>query len=143
MAETIPNEMRALVLPAPGKLEIQNGTSAPAPITEVLCKVRGVAICGSDPEILRGDLAGTWPPEYPFIPGHEWSGQVVAVGRGVVDLQRWGSRGGSSAQGVRRLQQLHGRSLHDLRKLWASRDLVNGTTDSSRKGRTRNTSRFR
>jgi L-iditol 2-dehydrogenase len=46
-----------------------------------------VAICGSDPEVIRGDLAGTWPPAYPFIPGHEWSGEVVALGPGVVDVK--------------------------------------------------------
>jgi len=86
MAEVIPSTMRALVLPAPGKYEIQEVPVPQPEAGEVLCKVRGVAICGSDPEILRGDLAGRWPPAYPFIPGHEWSGQVVAVGPGVVNL---------------------------------------------------------
>lgn len=87
MAEMIPKIMRALVLPSPGRFEIQE-VPVPRPgAAEVLCKVRGVAICGSDPEILRGDLAGKWPPAYPFIPGHEWSGQVVALGPGVVDLK--------------------------------------------------------
>ena len=87
MAEMIPDKMRALVLPAPGKYEIQEVPVPQPEAGEVLCKVRGVAICGSDPEILRGDLAGRWPPAYPFIPGHEWSGQVVAVGPGVVNLK--------------------------------------------------------
>lgn len=87
MAEIIPNTMRALVLPAPGRFEIQTVPVPQPDDYEVLCRVRAVAICGSDPEILRGDLAGTWPPHYPFIPGHEWSGEVVALGRGVVDLQ--------------------------------------------------------
>ena len=87
MAEMIPKKMRALVLPAPGRHEIQEVPVPRPEAGEVLCKVRGVAICGSDPEILRGDLAGRWPPAYPFIPGHEWSGQVVAVGPGVVNLK--------------------------------------------------------
>jgi L-iditol 2-dehydrogenase len=87
MTEMIPKKMRALVLPAPGRHEIQEVPVPHPEAGEVLCKVRGVAICGSDPEILRGDLAGRWPPAYPFIPGHEWSGQVVAVGPGVVNLQ--------------------------------------------------------
>ncbi len=86
MSLIIPPAMRALVLPSPGQFAVQT-VPVPQPQTgEVLCKVRGVAICGSDPEILRGDLAGTWPPAYPFIPGHEWSGQVVALGPGVVNL---------------------------------------------------------
>jgi len=87
MAETIPGTMRALVLPGPGKFEVQEVPVPRIEAGEVLCKVRGVAICGSDPEILRGDLAGSWPPAYPFIPGHEWSGEVVAVGPGVVNLR--------------------------------------------------------
>ena len=72
MAETLPGKMRALVLTAPGKFEIQDVPVPRIDAGEVLCKVRGVAICGSDPEILRGDLAGSWPPAYPFVPGHEW-----------------------------------------------------------------------
>ena len=81
-----PEQMRALVLTAPGAFEIRT-VPAPRPGPgEVLCRVGAVAICGSDPEIIRGGLAGTWPPRYPFIPGHEWSGQVIAAGAGVVDL---------------------------------------------------------
>ena len=86
-ASTFPKEMRALVLTSPGKFEVQTVAAPRAPeVGEVLCKIRAVAICGSDPEIIRGDLAGTWPPVYPFIAGHEWAGEVVAVGSGVVDL---------------------------------------------------------
>jgi L-iditol 2-dehydrogenase len=83
----IPTSMKAIVLPTPGKFEVQSVPVPRAGLGEVLCKIRAVAICGSDPEILRGDLAGTWPPSYPFIAGHEWSGEVVAVGEGVVDLK--------------------------------------------------------
>lgn len=86
MTETIPKNMRALVLTSPGDFEIQEVPVPPVAAGEVLCRVRSVAICGSDPEIIRGDLAGYWPPSYPFIPGHEWSGEVVAVGEGVRSL---------------------------------------------------------
>jgi L-iditol 2-dehydrogenase len=86
-SQTVPDQMRALVLTSPGAFEIQT-VPVPRPgAGEVLCKVGGVAICGSDPEVIRGDLAGTWPPAYPFTPGHEWSGEVVAIGPGVVDLE--------------------------------------------------------
>ena len=85
-SQVLPQTMRALVLTSPGKFEIQT-VPVPRPgAQEVLCKVGAVAICGSDPEIVRGDLAGTWPPAYPFTPGHEWAGEVVATGPGVVDL---------------------------------------------------------
>jgi L-iditol 2-dehydrogenase len=83
----IPETMQALVLPKPGKFEVREVPVPPPGPQEVLCQIRAVSICGSDPEILRGDLAGRWPPSYPFIPGHEWSGEVVAVGEGVVDFK--------------------------------------------------------
>jgi len=84
MIEATPSEMNALVLTSPGKFEIQRvAVPTPGP-GEVLCRIRAVAICGSDPEIIRGDLAGTWPPSYPFTPGHEWAGEIVAIGPEVV-----------------------------------------------------------
>ena len=80
MKSVVPEAMQALVLTSPGKFEIQR-VQVPVPVHgEVLCRIRAVAICGSDPEIIRGDLAGVWPPSYPFTPGHEWAGEVVAVG---------------------------------------------------------------
>jgi L-iditol 2-dehydrogenase len=86
MKVEIPDTMRALVLPAPGEFEIREvPVPQPGP-QEVLCRIRGVAICGSDPELVHGGLAGYWPPSYPFIPGHEWAGEVVAIGPGVTHL---------------------------------------------------------
>jgi L-iditol 2-dehydrogenase len=87
MAPIVPNRMQALVLTSPGAFEVR-AAAVPTPgPQEVLCRIRGVAICGSDPEIIRGDLAGIWPPAYPFTPGHEWSGEIVAVGDGVLDFK--------------------------------------------------------
>jgi len=83
MSDIQEKSMNALVLTSPGKYEIGK-ISVPVPGPgEVLCRIRAVAICGSDPEIIRGDLAGIWPPSYPFTPGHEWSGEVVETGDGV------------------------------------------------------------
>jgi len=82
-----PNTMKALVLTSPGKFEIQNVPIPQPGAGEVLCRIRAVAICGSDPEIIRGDIAGTWPPYYPFTPGHEWSGEIVKVGPDVFDFE--------------------------------------------------------
>lgn len=55
---------------------------------QVKCRVRAVSICGTDAHLMRGDYAGFWPPSFPFIPGHEWSGDVVAVGEGA-ELLGW------------------------------------------------------
>ena len=83
----IPKKAKACVLTGPGQFEIRDVEVKKPEKHEVLCKIRAVAICGSDPEIIRGDLAGTWPPSYPFIAGHEWAGEVVAVGEDVHDFQ--------------------------------------------------------
>jgi len=55
---------------------------------EVLCRIRAVAICGTDPEIVNGSLQNRgWPPHFPFILGHEWAGEVVEVGEGVSEFE--------------------------------------------------------
>ena len=46
---------------------------------EVLVAARSVGVCHSDIELLEGRYI--IPFEYPLIPGHEWSGEVMAVGR--------------------------------------------------------------
>ncbi len=48
---------------------------------EVLVALRSVGICHSDFELLEGRYI--IPFEYPVIPGHEWAGEVVEVGRDV------------------------------------------------------------
>jgi L-iditol 2-dehydrogenase len=48
---------------------------------EVLATLRSVGICHSDFELLEGRYI--IPFEYPIIPGHEWAGEVVEVGRNV------------------------------------------------------------
>lgn len=80
MNKQIPATMKALVLTGPRAFEIREvPVPAPGP-HEVLCRVRAVAICGTDPEVVAGGFPGYWPPAYPFIPGHEWAGEVVALG---------------------------------------------------------------
>jgi L-iditol 2-dehydrogenase len=78
--------MRALVLHAPHDFAVED-VSRPEPGPyEVLCRVRAVAMCGTDPHIISGDFPGFWPKEFPFIPGHEWCGEVVELGPGAADL---------------------------------------------------------
>lgn len=84
----IPETMKAVVLKAYDELEVvEMPVPKPGP-GEVLCRIKAVAICGSDPKMIHGGYAFTnWPPYYPFVMGHEWSGQVVAVGEGVDEFQ--------------------------------------------------------
>ncbi len=73
--------MEALVLTAPHEFEIRDVPRPEPGTNEVLCRVRAIAICGTDAEIIEGGFPGRWPRGYPFIPGHEWAGEVVAAGR--------------------------------------------------------------
>ena len=44
----------------------------------MLVAARSVGVCHSDIDLLEGRYI--IPFDYPLIPGHEWSGEVVAVG---------------------------------------------------------------
>jgi L-iditol 2-dehydrogenase len=47
---------------------------------EVLVRVKAAGVCGTDVHMWEGtNTEGT----FPFVPGHEWSGEVVKVGRQV------------------------------------------------------------
>ncbi len=55
---------------------------------QVIVRVRGVGICGSDLALLSGKRRA---PAYPWVPGHEAFGDVVMTGDGV-DRTRLGQR---------------------------------------------------
>ena len=74
--------MQALVVLEPERFEIQEvPVPEPGPM-EVLCRVKAVSICGTDSHLIAGDYPGFWPPAFPIIPGHEWSGEIVKLGPG-------------------------------------------------------------
>jgi L-iditol 2-dehydrogenase len=80
--------MQALVVLEPNRMEVRE-VPVPVPGTnEVLARVRAVSICGTDAHLIRGDYPGSWPPAFPFIPGHEWAGEIVELGQGV-ELYGW------------------------------------------------------
>jgi L-iditol 2-dehydrogenase len=89
--------MEALVVHEPDRFSIENVPRPEPGENELLCKVHAVAICGTDPHIIRGDFPGFWPKEFPFIPGHEWAGEVVEVGPGA---ERFGWRAGTRVAGT-------------------------------------------
>jgi L-iditol 2-dehydrogenase len=79
--------MDALVLVGAGEFEVDTVAVPEAGRHEVLCEVHSVAICGTDKEIISGNfLKKGWPRGYPYTPGHEWSGVVVAAGEGSAEL---------------------------------------------------------
>lgn len=76
--------MRAAVVEQPGKLGVQQvDDPAPGP-REVLVQVDACGICGTDIHILDGESPLA---RYPLVPGHEFSGEVVAVGSQVEHLR--------------------------------------------------------
>jgi L-iditol 2-dehydrogenase len=97
VAAAATKDMAALVLTAPHEFSIER-VPVPRPSSnEVLCRVRAIAICGTDAEIIEGSFKGRWPRAYPFIPGHEWSGEVVASGE---VAERYGFVSGTRVAGT-------------------------------------------
>jgi len=89
--------MEALVVIEPSVLEIhQIPIPVPGP-NEVLARVRSVTICGTDAHLIHGDYPGFWPPAFPFTPGHEWAGEIVALGEGA---QKYGWNIGDRVAGT-------------------------------------------
>lgn len=78
--------MQALVVLEPNVLEIQDKPIPEPGHNEVLARVRSVSICGTDAHLIHGDYPGFWPPAFPFTPGHEWAGDIVALGPGAEAL---------------------------------------------------------
>ena len=76
--------MRALVITAPGRAEVQE-VSAPTPGRgEVVVDVDRAGICGTDIEIFHGEMAylRSGHARFPMRIGHEWTGVVASVGEG-------------------------------------------------------------
>ncbi|MEV2246567.1 zinc-dependent alcohol dehydrogenase family protein [Streptomyces sp. NPDC049970] len=74
--------MRAAIVEAPGKVSV---TTVPDPTPgprEVVVSVASCGLCGTDLHILQGEFA----PSLPLVPGHEFAGEIVGVGRDVTEL---------------------------------------------------------
>ena len=75
--------MRAAVITGPGLVEV---TTIPDPTPgpkDVIIDVASCGICGTDLHILEGEFVET----FPIVPGHEFAGEIVAVGSEVTDLR--------------------------------------------------------
>lgn len=69
--------MRAVVIDGPGRVGCRE---VPDPVPgqgEIVVTVRAAGICGTDLHLLAGDLPYD---HFPLIPGHEFCGEVAAVG---------------------------------------------------------------
>lgn len=75
--------MKALVIEEPNRVCIKD-VPVPTPVyDEVLIRVAAAGFCGSDVHIFKGEHVAS----YPVIPGHEFSGTVVACGNAVRNFQ--------------------------------------------------------
>lgn len=98
--------MKALVIQGPNRFQM---SEIPAPATgpdEVLIDVLAGGICGTDLEILRGNMVyfTNGAASYPVTPCHEWTGVVSAVGRDVRRFSAGDRVVGEVSIGCRRCQ---------------------------------------
>ena len=77
--------MKALVLKGPGEAVVTELEQPSINPEDVLIRSRAVGICGSDVELYRG-IRPEGYYRYPIIPGHEWAGEVAAVGERVQNI---------------------------------------------------------
>ena len=82
-----PTSVRSVLLPGPREVAV---VQRPAPVPgpgDLLVRVRLLGLCGTDLGFYDGSSSYLHDglAAYPFVPGHEWTGEVVAVGAGVED----------------------------------------------------------
>ena len=74
--------MKSVVFCEPDKLVVEDRPIPEVGEYDVLVKVHACGICGTDVHILHGEHI----VEFPVIPGHEFSGEVVEIGSEVVNV---------------------------------------------------------
>ena len=75
--------MQAVVIDRPGDVDVgEVADPAPGP-DEVVVAVRACGICGTDLHLADGEFSLA---RYPLVPGHEFAGEVVAVGSNVSNI---------------------------------------------------------
>ncbi|GAB3957158.1 hypothetical protein GCM10027614_71840 [Micromonospora vulcania] len=70
------------MITAPGKVEVTTVEDPTPGRREVVVRVAACGLCGTDLHILQGEFA----PTLPVVPGHEFAGEVAAVGTDVTEL---------------------------------------------------------
>lgn len=76
--------MQAVVIEAPGEVaiaEVEDPTPGPE---DIVVAVGACGICGTDLHLAEGDFTAA---RYPLVPGHEFAGEVVAVGKSVIGIR--------------------------------------------------------
>lgn len=80
----IPKTARVAMLTGPKKIEVKEYPIPPLGDDDILVKVEGCGVCGTDVHEWKGDPFGL----IPVVLGHEGTGEIVALGKNVkVDTQ--------------------------------------------------------
>ena len=74
--------MKSVIFDVPKNIRIGEINTPQIQPEEVLVAVKASGICGTDVHIYDGDFIAS----YPVVPGHEFAGEVVAVGSDMVDI---------------------------------------------------------
>jgi D-arabinitol dehydrogenase (NADP+) len=75
--------MKAIVYDAPRQFKYKDVPEPKIESDDVLVRIDACGLCGTDLHIHEGEFA----PRFPLIPGHEFTGELVALGSDVKDLQ--------------------------------------------------------
>ena len=75
--------MKQAIMTEPGVIEIRDVSAPSVGDGQVLIRVRRIGVCGSDVHVWHGKHPFT---SYPVVQGHEFAGQIEAVGADVTGL---------------------------------------------------------
>jgi 2-desacetyl-2-hydroxyethyl bacteriochlorophyllide A dehydrogenase len=76
--------VKAVVIEKPDQVSVTKVEDPTPADAQAVIKVEACGICGTDIHVIRGEFA---PTRYPIIPGHEFCGEVVAIGQEVRNLR--------------------------------------------------------
>ena len=75
--------MKAIVYEAPRQFKYKEVPEPKIESDDVLVRIDACGLCGTDLHIHEGEFA----PNFPLIPGHEFTGEIVDLGNAVKDLK--------------------------------------------------------
>jgi 2-desacetyl-2-hydroxyethyl bacteriochlorophyllide A dehydrogenase len=78
--------MRAILINAPDIIRLENLPDPTPQPDELVIRVEACGICGTDLHIIDGDSPLA---RYPLVPGHEFAGEVVAMGDNITHEERY------------------------------------------------------
>jgi D-arabinitol dehydrogenase (NADP+) len=76
--------MKAIVYDAPRQFKYKEVPEPEIQSDDVLVRIDACGLCGTDLHIHEGEFA----PNFPLIPGHEFTGEIVALGESVKGLKQ-------------------------------------------------------